>query len=64
MKVQDEKDNVSVPVTKHLVTNLEFKVKPYKRKTKFLRARVGTCADMNLMPVSIYKKLFKNEDFT
>ena len=31
MKVQDKKANTSVPVPKHLVTNLEFKVKPYKR---------------------------------
>ena len=64
MKVQDKKDNASVPATKHLVTNLEFKVKPYKRKTKFLRARVDTCADVNLMPVSTCKNLFKDEDCT
>ena len=64
MKVQDKKDNGSVPVPKHVVTNLEFKVKPHKRKTKLLRARVDTCADVNLMPVSIYKKLFKDEDCT
>ena len=64
MKVQDKKANTSVPVPKHLVTNLEFKVKPHKRKTKLLRARVDTCADVNLMPVSIYKKLFKDEDCT
>ena len=36
----------------------------HKRKTKFLRARVDTCADINLMPLSIYQKLFKNTDFT
>ena len=64
VKVQDKKDNASIPVTKHLVTNLEFKVKPHKRKTKFVRARVDTCADVNLMPVSIYNKLFKDEDCT
>ena len=64
MKVQDKKAHTSAPVPKHLVTYLEFKVKPHKRKTKFLRARVDTCADVNLMPVSIYKKLFKDEDCT
>ena len=64
MKVQDKKDNASVPVPKHLVTNLEFKVKPHKRKTKFLRVRADICGDVNLMPVSIYKKLFKDEDCT
>ena len=64
IKVQDKKANTSVPVPKHLVTNLEFKVKPHKRKTKFLWARAYTCADVNLIPVSIYKKLFKDEDCT
>ena len=54
MKIQCKKANASVPVAKHLVSNLEFKVKPHKRKTKFLRARVDTCVDVNLMPVSIY----------
>ena len=49
MKVQDKKDNASVPVTNHQVTNLEFKVKPHKRKTIFLCARVDTCVDVNLM---------------
>ena len=64
MKVQERKGNASVPIPKHLVTNLEFKVKPHKRKTKFLRARVDTCEDVNLKPVSIHKKLFKDEDCT
>ena len=64
MTIQDKQVNTSVPVPKHLFTNLEFKVKPHKRKTKFLQARVDTCADVNLMPVSIYKKLFKDEDCT
>ena len=62
MKVQDKKAHTSVPIHKHLVTNLEFQVKPHKRKTKFLWARVDTCADVNLMPVSIYNKLLKDED--
>ena len=62
MKVQKKKAHTSAPAPKHLVTKLEFKVKPHKGKTKFLRARVDTCADVNLMPVSIYKKLLKDED--
>ena len=64
MKVQDKKAHTSVQSPKHLVINLEFKVKPHKRKTMFLHARVDTCADVNLMSVSIYKKLFKVEDCT
>ena len=43
MKLQEKKTHTTVPVTKHLITNLEFKVKPHNRKTKFLRGRVDTC---------------------
>ena len=64
MKVQDKKPHASVQVPKHLVTNLEFKVQPHKRKTKFLRATVDTCTDVNLMPLSICQKLFKDTDCT
>ena len=59
MKVQAN-DKCSAP--KYLFTNLEFKVKPHKNKTKFLSARIDTCTDVNIMPVSIYKYLFKDPD--
>ena len=36
MKVQGAQANANVPAPKHLFTNLEFKVKPHKTKTKFL----------------------------
>ena len=64
MKLQGKHANTSIPVPKHVFTNLEFRIKLHKRKTKFLQARVDTCADVNLIPVSIYKKLFKDEDCT
>ena len=64
MKVQEKKPHTSVTVPKHLVTNLEFKVQLHKRKTKVLRARFDTCADVDLMPLSIYQKLFKDTDCT
>ena len=54
--------NEKYPTPKHLFTNLEFKVKPPKDKTKFLWARIDTCADINIMPVSMYKYLFKDPD--
>ena len=37
------------------VTNLEIKLKPHKNRTKFLRVRIDTCANVNLMPISVYK---------
>ena len=48
----------------HLVANLEYKLKPHKKRTKFLRARIDTCANVNLMPISVYKLLYKDGDCT
>ena len=62
MKVQAVQANTNVPTPKHLFTNLEFNAKPHKNKTKFLQARIDTCTDVNIMPVSIYKYLFKDPD--
>ena len=63
MKVQAKQVDDTYPAPKHLFTNLEFKVKPHKNKTKFLQARTETCTDINLMPVSMYN-LFKDPDCT
>ena len=62
MKLQAEKASTQYPTPQHLFTNLEFKVKLHKNKTKFLQARINTFADVNIMPVSIYKYLFKDLD--
>ena len=35
----------------HLATNLEYKLKPQRRRTKFLRARIDICSNANVMPV-------------
>ena len=50
------------PEPKHLFTNLEFKVKPHKNKMKFLWARIDTYTDVNSIPVSMYRYLFKDPD--
>ena len=42
MKVQAIQANDKYPAPKHLFTNLEFKVKPHRNKTKFLQARIDT----------------------
>ena len=43
---------------------MEYKLKPHKKRTKFLRARINTCANVNLMPISVYKLLYKDDDCT
>ena len=45
----------------HLITNLAYKLKPH-RKTQYLRARLHTCSDVNIMPVSVYCLIFKGAD--
>ena len=48
----------------HLVTNLQYKLKPQRRRTKFLRARIHTCSNINVMPASVYKLMYKDPDCT
>ena len=48
----------------HLVTGLEYKLKPHRRRTKFLRARIDTCSNVNVMPVSVYCLIYNNPDCT
>ena len=48
--------------TQHLVTNLQYKVKPHRKKTKFLRAKIDMCSNTNVMPASIYKILYNDPD--
>ena len=48
----------------HLVTNLQYKLKPNRKRTKLLRAKIDTCSNINMMPVSVYKLLYKDPDCT
>ena len=48
--------------THNLATNLHYKVKPYGKKTKLLRAKVDTCSNTNVMPASIYKILYNDPE--
>ena len=46
----------------HFATNLEYKLKPQGRRTKFHRARIDTCSNDNMMPVSVYCLIYKDPD--
>ena len=48
--------------TQHLETNLHYKVKPYGKKTRIPRAKVDTCSNTNIMPVSTYKIIYNEPD--
>ena len=49
-----------VPKATHLITNLAYRLQPHHHRNMYLRARLDTCADVNLMPASVYKLIFKD----
>ena len=62
MQPQCDEAETKFVALQHLVTNLEIKLKPHKKRTKFLKARIDTCANVNLMPISVYWLLYKDPD--
>ena len=64
MKVQHKQAEDNCSDVQHLVTNLEYKLKPHRRRTKFLWARIDTCSNVNVMPVSVYCVMYKDPNHT
>ena len=54
----DKKQEVSRPI--HLITNLAYRLKPLHTRNLYLRARLDTFTDINLMPASVYKLVFND----
>ena len=55
MQVKSTKAETKFPAPQHIVTNLAHKLNSQKKKTKYLRARIDTCAETNILPLSVYK---------
>ena len=49
-----------MPRLTHLITNLAYRLKPHHTRNLYLRARLDTCADVNLMPASMYQLVFND----
>ena len=49
-----------VPRPTHLITNLAYRLQPHHCRNLYLRARLDTCADVNLMPASMYQLAFSD----
>ena len=43
-----------------LITNLPYRLKMHENRNLYLRARLDTCTDVNIMPASVYKLVFHN----
>ena len=46
----------------HLITNLAYRLKSHHTRKLYLRARLDTCADVNIMPASVYRLVFKDPE--
>ena len=62
IQVKSTQAETKLPAPQHLVTNLAYKLNPQKKKTKYLRARIDTCAEANIIPLSVYNLIFKDPD--
>ena len=47
-----------VPRPTHLITNLAYRLQPHHHRNLYLRARLDTCDDVNLMPASVCQLVF------
>ena len=45
---------------KHLYANIPYRLKPYHKHNKYLCIQLDMCADVNLMPESVYQLVFND----
>ena len=62
LQVQSTQAQTSFIAPQHLVTYLEYKLTPHKKRTKFVRARIDTCTNVNLMQINVYQLFYKDPD--
>ena len=62
VKVQHTQAYSKVPTPHHVITNLAFRLKPHQKRNQYPRARLDTCADVNIMPASFHKLVFQDPD--
>ena len=51
-----------IPKLTHLITNIAYQLKQHDTRNQYLRARIDTSAMLNLMPVSVYKLIYHDQD--
>ena len=59
IKCKQDKEQ-KVPRPTHLITNLAYRLKPNNTRNLYMRARLDTCTDVNLMPASMYQLVFND----
>ena len=62
VKIQYTQTNTMFPTSHHLITNLVYRLKSHHKRNQYLRARLDTCANVNIKPASVYKLVFQDPD--
>ena len=51
-----------IPKLTHLITNIAYWLKQHHTRNQYLRARIDTSAEINLMSVSVYRLIYPDQD--
>ena len=63
LKIQHNQASIkNLPTPVHLITSLAYGLKPHHTRNLYLRARLDTCADVNIIPASVYRLMFKDSE--
>ena len=63
VKIQWKQDGVqTAPKPTHLIMNIAYQLKQHHTRNQYLRARIDMCADVNIMPISVYRLLYHDGD--
>ena len=49
-----------MPKKTHLIANIPYRIKQHQSHHKYLRVQLDTCADVNIMPRSVYQMMFND----
>ena len=53
-----------IPKLTHLITNIAYWLKQHHTRNQYLRARIDTSAEINFIPVSVYRLIYHDLDLT
>ena len=56
------KGTQKLPNATRLITNIAYRFKKHHTRNQYLRARIDTGAGVNLMPISVYRLIYKDQD--
>ena len=56
----NQKKEQRVPSPTHLITNWAYRLQPHHHRKLYLRARLDTCANVNVLPASVYQPVFND----